>query len=292
MALGLVPAQRAAATVPRPGGTLTLANRGDPPAGFDPMFTSSIALHHVGGSLFGDGNLVMRCREDMYTVCAALATRWETSPDFRTWTFVIRQDAFWHDGTRFTPEDAKFWFDLVFFGARSGDAVRPPAYFARELGVAERVEVLPDRRLRITFAHRNAHFLQILANPRFKIAHPRHLMEPRIARGEVLVSPLDVGLVGTGPFRFEQYRRGSLIRVRRFDRYYERDVRGTRLPYLDRIDFVMMPDPFAMDVAFRSGRLDGTARGQGHYLSSERMEAYRRDLGDTVFFARADGGNA
>ena len=47
--------------VPTYGGILVLANRGDPPAAFDPMRTSSIALHHVAGGLFGPGNLVTRC---------------------------------------------------------------------------------------------------------------------------------------------------------------------------------------------------------------------------------------
>ena len=49
---------------PRYGGTLYLANRGDPPSGFDSMRTSSIALHEIGGALFGDGNLARRCREN------------------------------------------------------------------------------------------------------------------------------------------------------------------------------------------------------------------------------------
>ncbi len=281
----------AGAGTPRRGGTLTLANRADPPAGFDTMFTSSIALHHVGGALFGPGNLVKRSRDDFYTVAPYLALRWEHTPDFKEWTFVLRSDVYWHDGTRLTAADVKFWLDLVFFGVRSGQRVRPPAYFARELGDAVAVEIPDPRRVRITFSHRNAHFLQILANPRFKIAHPRHLMEPRIEAGDVMVSPLDVGLVGVGPFRIERYRRGSLVRVERFDRYFERDRYGNRLPHLNRIDYVTMPDPFAMDMAFRGGRLDGGARGQGHFLSSERVAAYERELGDAVFFARSDGGN-
>ena len=69
------------------------------------------------------------------------------------------------------------------------------------------------------------------------------------------------------------------------------DERARQLPYLDRIDYVIMPDPFSMDIAFRTGRLDGGARGQGHYLSAERIEGYERDLGDEVFFAKTDGGN-
>jgi ABC-type transport system substrate-binding protein len=46
-----------------------------------------------------------------------------------------------------------------------------------------------------------------------------------------------------------------------------------------------------MDVAFRTGRLDGGARGQGHYLTTERKQGYVRDLGEEVFFAEMEGGN-
>ncbi len=272
------------------GGILMLANRGDPPAGFEPLRTSSIALHHVAGTLFGPGNLVMRCRENMYLVCPYLATSWVANPGFTEWTFTIRDGVYWHDGTPFTAEDAKFWFDLAYFGARVGDKVRAPAYFKGEFGEVEKVEVLEHNRIRITFRHRNPHFLDVLANPRFKIAHPRHLMQARIEQGEVSISPLDVGLVGLGPFKLERYERGSVIRVRRFDQYWEKAADGP-IPYLDGIDYVMMPDPFAMDVAFRTGRLDGGARGQAHYLTADRKQGYDRDLGDNVFFAEMDGGN-
>ena len=273
------------------GGILVLANRGDPPAGFDPLRTSSIALHHVAGALFGPGNLVMRCRENMYLVCPYLATSWVANPGFTEWTFTIRNGVYWHDGTPFTAEDAKFWFDLAYFGAKAGDKTRAPAYFKGEFGDLEEVAVLEHNRLRVTFRQRNPHFLDVLANPRFKIAHPRHLMQRRIEQGEVSISPLDVGLVGLGPFKMETYERGSVVRVRRFDQYWEKAVEGEVLPYLDGIDYVVMPDPFAMDVAFRTGRLDGGARGQQHYLTSERKQGYVRDLGEDVLFAEMDGGN-
>ena len=295
----LTPGTPSASTVPDPtrqaqgkrGGILVLANRGDPPAGFDTLRTSSIALHHVAGTLFGPGNLVMRCRENMYLVCPYLATSWVSNPAFTEWTFTIRDGVSWHDGTHFTVEDAKFWFDLVFFGTAVGDKVRAPAYFEGELGKVDVVEVLEHNRLRVTFRERNPFFPDILANPRFKIAHPRHLMQPRIERGETSISPIDVGLVGLGPFSLEQYDRGSVVSVRRFDQYWEKTATGEPLPHLDGIDYVVMPDPFAMDIAFRSGRLDGGARGQGHYLTAQRKQGYERDLGDEVVFAEMDGGN-
>ena len=272
------------------GGILVLANRGDPPAGFDTLRTSSIALHHVAGSIFGPGNLVRRCRENIYLVCPDLAESWIAGPGFKEWTFTIREDVYWHDGEPFSAEDAKFWFELAQFGSEAGSKIRAPAYFKGELGEIQRVEVLPNNRLRITLAERNIHYLDILANPRMKIAHPEHLMRPRLSAGEVSISPLNVGLVGTGPFVFEDYERGSRIRVRRWDRYWEADGSGGRLPRLDGIDFIIMPDANAMDAAFRTGRLDGGARGQGHYLTVERRRGYDRDLTDSVFYAEMEGG--
>ena len=272
------------------GGVLVLANRGDPPSGFDTMRTSSIALHHVGGALFGPGNLVMRCRENLYLACPYLATTWTVDPGHTEWTFTLRDDVVWHDGTPFTAEDVEFWFDLALNGYEADGKVRAPAYFKGDLGEIESVEALPDNRVRIVLGERNRFFLDVLANPRLKFAHPKHLMEPRLQAGDVSVSPLDVGLIGLGPFVFEDYDRGTRIRVRRNDAYFETDNAGRPLPFLDGIDYVIIREPAAMDAAFRSGRLDGGARGFGHYLTVERRQGYDRDLGDTVFYAEMEGG--
>lgn len=273
------------------GGILTLANRGNPPAGFDTLRTSSIALHHVAGSLFGPGNLVMRCRDNVYLVCPYLSKSWVSNQSFTEWTFNIRDGVYWHDGTLFSAEDAKFWLELAFFGYETEGKIRAPAYFKGELGQIEKLEVLSNNRLNIKFASRNPHFLEILANPRFKIAHPRHLMEPKLKNGELSVSPLDIGLIGLGPFKLDEYKPNSIVRVRQFDEYWEKSGQGDELPYLEGINYVIIQEPFAMDVAFRSGRIDGGARGQSHYLSSERKKGYVKDLGDNVFFARIEGGN-
>lgn len=274
----------------RRGDFLILANRGDPPAGFDTMRTSSIALHHVAGALFGPGNLVMRCRENMYLVCPYLATRWFSSPSFTEWTFTLRSDVLWHDGARFTAEDVKFWLDLAIWGVQVGDRVRAPAYFKGDLGDVEKVEALLGDQVRITLKSSNRFLPDILADPRIKIAHPRHLMEPLIAEGRVSVTPLDIGLIGLGPFRLDAYERGTVVKLLRFDGYFEYDSKGNRLPYLDGIHYIIMPDPISMDAAFRAGRLDGGARGFGHYLTEERMRGYVDDLGEEVFFAQIEGG--
>jgi len=42
-----------------------------------------------------------------------LATSWEHSPDYRTWTIHLRPDVKWHDGVPFTAHDVKFTMDLL-----------------------------------------------------------------------------------------------------------------------------------------------------------------------------------
>ena len=272
------------------GDVLVLANRGDSPSGFDTMRTSSIALHHIAGALFGPGNLVMRCRGNLYLACPYLATSWVVNPGFTEWTFTLRNDALWHDGVPFTQEDVVFWFNLALNGYQQDGKVRAPAYFKGDLGNIRSVEALPANRVKITLRARNEFFLDILANPRLKFAHPKHLMEPRLLNGDMSVSPLDIGLVGLGPFTFEAHDPGSLVQVRRFVDYFEVDEVGNPLPYLDGIDYIIVKDPSAMDVAFRSGRLDGGARGFGHYLTEERKRGYKDTLGDRVYFAEIEGG--
>ena len=283
------PARRPTPTeIPKLGGILLLANRGDPPSGFDPMRTSSIALHHPGGALFGPGNLVMRCRENMYLICPGLAESWIANPGFTEWTFSIRPGVLWHDGAPFTAQDTKFWLDMAFFGLQGG--ARPPAYFKGELGDIKKVEVLSGERVKVTFGERYVPFVEALANPRLKIAHPKHLMEPRIAQGTADVSPITINLVGAGPFKSESYKSGSIVSVRRFEKYWERDSGGKALPRLDGIDFLIMTEPTVMDAAFRTGRLHGGARGEGHYLSVIRRGQYIQDIGPKTYFAQMEGG--
>jgi peptide/nickel transport system substrate-binding protein len=254
------------------------------------MRTSSIALHHVGGALFGPGNLVTRCRENMYLICPGLAKSWIANPGFTEWTFSIRPGVTWHDGKPFTAQDAKFWFDLAAFGAQNDKGVRPPAYFKGELGDIKKVEVLSGERVKVTFGKRYVPFVEALANPRLKIAHPRHLMEPRITDGHMDVSPVTADFTGAGPFKMESYKSGSLVSVRRYERYWERDSGGRALPHLDGIDYLIMTEPTVMDAAFRTGRLHGGARGEGHYLSVIRKAQYVQDIGEKTFFAQMEGG--
>jgi ABC-type transport system substrate-binding protein len=273
---------------PKYGGIAIFAHRTDVPLGWENMKTDTISVHHINVNIAGAANMVRWCRDDVFEVCTSLAESWENSDDFKVWTFKIRDDVLWHDGTPLTAEDMKFWMELA-LGFEKDGKTRARATWSSELGEVEKIEVLAGNRLRVTLGRGEPFWLTRIGDPRYHNMHPRHLMQPRIEKGEVGIAPADVGWVSVGPFTVEKVKKGSVIQIRRFDKYWEKDKAGRQLPYLDGIDFPIIKDPSSMDAAFRVGRLDGGGRGSGPVLSVERKIAYVKDMGDKVWFANIPG---
>ena len=270
---------------PNYGGIMLLVHQEDPPVGWDRMRAATSRIGRVAGTIYNMGNLLKNCRDDVYRVCPGVAESWEPNSDFTQWTFKIRDNMLWHDGTPLTAEDAKFWVDLAAFGVESQGNTRAPAHYHGILGDPEKVEVLSGNRLRITLPRPTPLYPESLSNPRYSFQHPKHLMQPRIAAGEVGVAPIDVGLVGHGPFTFLSYDKGIRIQVRRFADYWEQDDKGRELPFLDGIDFAIIKDTAAMDAAFRTRKVDGGSHTGGGYLDRERRSLITKSLGDDVWFA-------
>jgi peptide/nickel transport system substrate-binding protein len=261
------------------GGIANFSARTDPPQGWDPMVSGSISVLMINGAIFGMGNFIRQCPLDGTEVCAGVATEWSSNEDRTEWTFKLRDDVFWHDGTKFTAEDAKFWLELASFGVESQGNVRRPATWDF-VSFVESVSAPDASTVVVTLNKPVFDFDQLLAVDTNMIAHPRHLMQPEIDAGNVDVAPFDVGLVGLGPFMLESYQPGSVAKLRRFDQYWQTDEDGNQLPYLDGIDYYITPDPAGMDTAFRTGRLDATARGSGFQLTPEREQAIIDSLGE------------
>ncbi len=264
------------------GGIALFSHRADP-SSWDPMFSGTISLVNVIGGIYGDGNVVKPCREDVFSVCPGLASSWDVNNDFTEWTFTIRDNVVWHDGQPFTADDVKFWIELALNGAEPNR--RSSGGISGRLSGVVSVEAPSNTTLKITLGSSQTFFLDSLGDGSGRIAHPKHLAQPEIDKGNATVAPPDMGYVGTGPFAFEQYRRGSVFRVRKFDRYWEQDELGRQLPYMDGIDFPIIGDTNTMTAAFRSGRIDKTARGGGFDLSPQQMEAILKDMGpEKVYF--------
>ncbi|MBB5041265.1 ABC transporter substrate-binding protein [Shinella fusca] len=154
-----------------------------------------------------------------------LATAWEGSEDGLSVTFKLRAGVTWHDGKPFTSADVAF----------SALSVWKPLQNLGRIVFAnlETVET-PDAATAV-FRFSKPTPLQLIRNalPVVSSVIPKHLYEGT----DIAANPANVQLVGTGPFRFAEYKPGEYYRLTRNDAYW-----GKPQPNLDEIVFRVLPD--------------------------------------------------
>jgi len=163
-----------------------------------------------------------------------LAVSWEVSPDALVYTFHLRSGVRFHDGT---PCDA----DAVrrsFLRAMDPQTRHPRREFFAGI---EAIETPDPQTVRFLLRAPDASFLAVLALGDSVIVPA--------GAADMARSP-----VGTGPFRFAEWRPGYSLRLVRFDGYY---LPG--FPELDALTFRFIPDPAAQLAALRAGDVDVVA---------------------------------
>ena len=166
-----------------------------------------------------------------------LATSWRVSPDGRTITFTLRAGVRWHDGKPFTSDDVAFSLLEVWKVYHS----RGRSTFANVVKVDT-----PDPLTAILHLSQPApYLLSALASSESQVI-PAHLYRGRA----VLTHPANNAPIGTGPFRFVRWNRGSDLVLERNPDYWQRQQ-----PYLDRITFRFLPDAAAAAAALETGAI-------------------------------------
>jgi peptide/nickel transport system substrate-binding protein len=186
----------------------------------------------------------------------ALAKSWDLSPDGVTWTFHLRKGAAFSDGHPITAEDVLFNFQLVY------DAELHPA--VQELLQVEGrnfTVTAPDPyTVVINTGKPHTGVLDALCRGGVPIL-PKHILEETYKKGDFaaaynISTPPDK-LVTSGPWRLAQYVPGEKTVLRRNPYYFGYDSQHHRLPYLDELVYLVVPDQDAADLKFRTGEVDG-----------------------------------
>ena len=246
---GLQPS--AAQTGPRYGGTLRAGMQTDP-VGLDPHLTTATATRNMMENVYD--TLVMVNSEGRYI--PGLAESWTTSADGLTWTFQIRSGVKFHNGRVMTAEDAAY----------SINRIRDPNTKSPRAGDFAEVDSLTATGPTTLVIRLKRPFSPLLA----KLSLSTNVVVPRevVQRdGNLNTTP-----TGTGPFRFVGYTPQQRLTLVRSGDYWERDAGGRRLPYLDRIEFVFLPDAVARATALRAGSVDWI-----EYVPSSEVRALRSD---------------
>lgn len=179
----------------------------------------------------------------------AVAASWSVSPDRRTYTFALREDARFHNGRRVTARDVEYSFlrTLRKETAAPWRWVLEPIEGATDF-IEGRSPGLPglsipdDRTVVLRLARPFSPFLGQLSTLPAAIV-PREVYDDPAER--YLEAP-----VGCGPFRFSRWERGNFVELKAFDGYY-----GGR-PALDRVVVRIIENKASALQEYYAGGLD------------------------------------
>ncbi|MBV8411599.1 MAG: ABC transporter substrate-binding protein, partial [Alphaproteobacteria bacterium] len=184
------------------------------------------------------------------------------SEDGLTYTYKLRDDAYFHNGRKMTADDIIWSYTRLMDGSKG----YPGARYVRivkgavevEKGQAKEISGLKkidDFTLEMTLTDR------VDPGYSFFVGSTAILPKEEVEKGEFASHP-----VGLGPFKFKEHIPGSRVVVERFDKFYKPGK-----PYADKLEVLIMAEAAARDVAFRNKEIDTSILGPAQYV------AYRDD---------------
>jgi peptide/nickel transport system substrate-binding protein len=252
-----LPALPTTAQVPRRGGVLAFEVSAEPPS-FDAHREATFALIHPTRPHY---NLLVKFDPQNYPrVVPDLAESWTASPDGLTYTFRVRPNVRFHDGSLLTSRDIKASYDKIIFPTGDVVSARKAVY-----EVVERVEAPDAQTVVFRLKWRSPSFLASVASP-----------WNWIYKAEILERDphwYERNVMGTGPFKFAEYVRGSHWVGARNENYF---VPGR--PYLDGYRALFIRSGAAQVNAIKSGQALVEFRG----FSPAQRDDIVKTLGDRV----------
>ena len=210
---------------PQPGGTLVVRLDQEPPS-LDKLTDSALAIDWLLERKVLESMAELGAHPD-YALRPALATDWSISPDQLTFTFHIRRGVTWHDGAPFSGKD------VVATVRKILDPAVRAMHLRNNFADLADIACAPGDDFTVIAHYKKPYFLAFRALATLVI-YPAHLLEKA---GDVLHSPLHRAPVGTGPFRFEEWKTGDHISFVRNEKYWGRKA------YLDRVVYRIVLDP-------------------------------------------------
>ncbi|MEM7302239.1 MAG: ABC transporter substrate-binding protein [Pseudomonadota bacterium] len=190
----------------------------------------------------------------------ALAESWSISDDGKVYTFKLRTGVKFHDGTAFDAEDVKFSLDR----ARGEDSTNAQKGLFKAI---ESVEVVDPATVKISLSSPAGNFL-------FNMGWgDAIIVAPESADGN------KANPVGTGPFKFSKWAKGSSVELTKNDGYW-----GDAIA-LDKATFRFIPDAAAAVSALLAGDVDGFP----NFPAPEQVPQIQADPRFTVVIGSTEG---
>ena len=176
-------------------------------------------------------------QNSLASIVPDLATGWSWNEDGTELTFPLRQGVRWHDGRPFTAADVKCTWDLLTGTAADRLRLNPRKSWYQNL---DRVTTNGDFEVTFHLKRPQPSFLALLASG-WSPVYPCH-----VPAREMRLHP-----IGTGPFKFAEFKPNELIRVAKNPDYWK-----PGRPYLDAIEYPIVPSLSTRILGFLAGKFD------------------------------------
>ena len=242
----------AASLTPKSGGTLVVGIPGD--------------INRTDPSLVDDANstyVEQQVVETLVTlkpgtgdqIVGDLADSWETSSDGLTYTFKLHPGIKFHDGTDFDANAVKFNFDRWLKVGPLYTKLGYTYYIDTVItGHVAKTEAPDASTFKVTLTAPNSAFLIQMTLTPFGIQSPKGLQDGNASAPNFKDNKYAVGgppaMVGTGPFKFKEWKTGDHVTLVKNDDYWNKAKGG---PYLDQVTFKPISDTTASLNALQSG---------------------------------------
>jgi peptide/nickel transport system substrate-binding protein len=250
-----IAATSASAQTPKRGGILNFAVVAEPPS-YDCHASNTFALVHPIAPHY---SLLVKFDAKQYPkVVPDLAQSWTVAPDGMTYTFKLRSDVKFHDGTPLTSADVKASYDRIINPPEGVISIRKAYY-------SDLVVEAPDDST-VTFKLKNpmAGVLEALASPYNCIYSAAKLKQnPRYPETEIM---------GTGPFTFVEHVKGTSWSGKRFDGYFEKGK-----PYLDGYKAFFVKSS-AVVPGIQGGQFDAEFRGRNPSEKAQLLDKMKDNV--------------
>jgi peptide/nickel transport system substrate-binding protein len=246
-AAALAVALVAPAAAQKQGGDVVIAMTQAPPS-LDPHASSAQVARNVNLHVFE----TLYARDENAKPVPDLAEGVTISPDGLTYVFALRKDVKFHNGKAMTADDV----------AASLERYRKGGASATLLGAIDSISASGPSAVTVKLKSVQSTFLGNLSSPRAPIAI---MPAEEAAKAMGQASP-----IGTGPFKFVEYKPDSHVKIEKFadykpnPAYKERDgFAGAKIVYVNSVTFRFIPEAGARNAAIESGaaHLNETADG-------------------------------
>jgi peptide/nickel transport system substrate-binding protein len=168
-----------------------------------------------------------------------LADSWSWNPDYTRLSFKLHHGVKWHDGKPFTAKDVKCTWDMLLGKSQEKLRLNPRKAWYRNLD-----DVVVEGDDAVTFVLKRAQpaFPMLLASA-YGPVYPCH-----VPPAQMRTHP-----IGTGPFKFVEFKPNEYIKLTKNTDYWKPGH-----PYLDGIEWTIIPNRSTQTLAFIAGKFDMT----------------------------------